>query len=160
MDLMSPTDAVFLMTESREHPSGPFEFEAIAVRIGEVEITLHSECGDDLAAGLLDRWKLDTSKESPHRRGQTSFSGVVRDLICGSEGDSTAALAGTMRTVMAARCPDGGSSPTAHWWAGLGGGRRTQGAVQRAADAGRSAATGADGSASGRKQRERRGARR
>jgi hypothetical protein len=51
MDLMSPTDAVFLVTESREHPSGPFEFEAIAVRIGEVEITLHSECGDDLAAG-------------------------------------------------------------------------------------------------------------
>jgi hypothetical protein len=45
---------------------------------------------------------LDPSKESPHHRGQTSFSGVVRDLICGSEGDSTAALAGTMRTVIAA----------------------------------------------------------
>ena len=46
--------------------------------------------------------ELDPSKESPHRRGQTSFSGVGRDLICGSESDSTAALAGTMRTVIAA----------------------------------------------------------
>jgi hypothetical protein len=89
---------------------------------------------------------LDTSKESPHRRGQTSFSGVGRDLICGSEGDSTAALAGTMRTVIAARCPDGGSSPTAHWWAGLGGGRRTQGAVQRPARTG-ALADGSRGSA-------------
>lgn len=51
-----------------------------------------------------------------------------------------------MLTVIAARCPDGGSSPAAHWWAGLCGGRRTQGAVQRPARTG-ALADGSKGSA-------------
>ena len=74
------------------------------------------------------------SKEIPHRGSQTSFSGVGRDLICGSEGGSPVALAGTVRTVIVARCPDGGSSPTARWWAGLCGGQRSPEVVARRAD--------------------------
>ena len=76
-----------------------------------------------------------TSKESPHRRGQTSFSAAGRDLIGASEDGSTAGVAVSIRMAIAARCP--GSAKCSHGPAGwLVGGRRTQGAVQRPARTG------------------------
>jgi hypothetical protein len=83
----------------------------------------------EVGVAMSEQPSLDPSKENPHRRGQTSFSGVGRDLICGSEGDWAAALAGTVRTVIAARCP--GGAKFSHRLAGglvavSGGGHRAQ----------------------------------
>jgi hypothetical protein len=72
------------MTESREHPSGPFEFEAIAVRIGEVEITLHSECGDDLAAGSTGSrvisWQTTIERLRSRQPQSSSANGRIQKI--------------------------------------------------------------------------------